>query len=172
MRFIFLEGEEMIQTSQFQTVSRVIRLGNAVTNLRNQNTQFMGLTSTQSEAVRYILKNYEEKELTATEARQDTLGIFTYYRVRAMTQSATELYNLYRLVVSQNLRHLQRSRDDGQFVYRAYVASQGVHGGARGYDDRVIFGYHRRRSLTYYILLLCGELLFLVYRAVVDIWIY
>lgn len=55
----------MIQKSQFQTVSKVIRLGNAVTNLRNQNTQFMGLTSTQSEAVRYILKNYGEKELTA-----------------------------------------------------------------------------------------------------------
>lgn len=57
----------MIQKSQFQTASRVVQLGNSVTWLKNQNTQFMGLTATQSEAIRFVLKNYAEKELTAAD---------------------------------------------------------------------------------------------------------
>ncbi|MBQ8639712.1 MAG: winged helix-turn-helix transcriptional regulator [Lachnospiraceae bacterium] len=57
----------VIRKSQFQTASRVVQLGNSVTWLRNQNTQFMGLTATQSEAIRFILKNYAEKELTAAD---------------------------------------------------------------------------------------------------------
>ena len=57
----------MIQKSQFQTASRVVQLGNAVTWLKNQNSQFMGLTATQSQAIRFILLNYAKKELTATD---------------------------------------------------------------------------------------------------------
>ena len=57
----------MIKKSQFQTAERIIRLGNAVTWIKNQKTQFMNLTATQSEAIRYILKNYEEKEITAAD---------------------------------------------------------------------------------------------------------
>ena len=57
----------MIKKSQFQTAEQIIRLGNAVTWIKNQKTQFMNLTATQSEAIRYILKNYEEKEITAAD---------------------------------------------------------------------------------------------------------
>ncbi|MBE5866927.1 MAG: MarR family transcriptional regulator [Lachnospiraceae bacterium] len=37
----------------------------SITWLRNQKSQFMGLTAAQSEAIKYILRNYEENELTA-----------------------------------------------------------------------------------------------------------
>ncbi|MDE7245842.1 MAG: MarR family transcriptional regulator [Oscillospiraceae bacterium] len=57
----------MIDTSQFRTANRIILLGNAVTKLKNRKTQFMQLTATQSEAIRYILKHYDEKELTAAD---------------------------------------------------------------------------------------------------------
>lgn len=57
----------MIHKSQFKTASKVIQLGNSVTWLKNQNSQFMGLTAVQSEAIRYILKNYSERELTAAD---------------------------------------------------------------------------------------------------------
>lgn len=57
----------MIHRSQFQTATRAIQLGNAVSYIKNQRTQFMGLTSTQSEAIRYILKNYREKSLSAAD---------------------------------------------------------------------------------------------------------
>lgn len=57
----------MIQKSQYQTASRVVQLGNAVTWLKNQKTQFMGLTATQSEAIRYILKHHDEKDITAAD---------------------------------------------------------------------------------------------------------
>ena len=55
----------MIHRSQFQTATRAIQLGNAVSYIKNQRTQLMGLTSTQSEAIRYILKNYRAKPLSA-----------------------------------------------------------------------------------------------------------
>lgn len=55
----------MIHRSQFQTATRAIQLGNAVSYIKNRSTQLMGLTSTQSEAIRYILKNYSEKSLSA-----------------------------------------------------------------------------------------------------------
>lgn len=61
----------MIQKSQFQTATRVVQLGNSVTWLRNQKYQFMGLTAAQSETVAYILKNYEDKELTANDVIKD-----------------------------------------------------------------------------------------------------
>lgn len=57
----------MIQKSQYQTTTRARQLGNAITWLRNQNTQSMGLTATQSEAIRYILKNHELKSITASD---------------------------------------------------------------------------------------------------------
>ncbi len=55
----------MLHRSQFQTATRAIQLGNAVSYIKSQRTQFMRLTSTQSEAIRYILKNYREKPLSA-----------------------------------------------------------------------------------------------------------
>lgn len=61
----------MADTSQFRTANRIILLGNAVTKLKNQKTQFMELTSTQSEAIRYILKHYDEKELTAADLMEN-----------------------------------------------------------------------------------------------------
>lgn len=56
----------MIHKSQFQTATLVIKLGNAVTWIKNYKTQFMGLTAPQSEAISYILKNVDKKELTAS----------------------------------------------------------------------------------------------------------
>lgn len=61
----------MADTSKFRTANRAILLGNAVTKLKNQKTQFMELTSTQSEAIRYILKHYDEKELTAADLMEN-----------------------------------------------------------------------------------------------------
>lgn len=63
----------MIQDSQFQTISRARKLGNAITSLRNRNAQSMGLTAAQSEAIRFILRYRGEEPLTAaglTEALQ------------------------------------------------------------------------------------------------------
>lgn len=60
----------MIQRSQYQTTTRARQLGNAITWLRNQSTQSMGLTATQSEAIRYILKNHELKPLTAADVME------------------------------------------------------------------------------------------------------
>ena len=57
----------MIKKSQFQTATRVVQLGNAVTWIRNQKSQFMGLTAAQGEVIRHILKNYESQELTAND---------------------------------------------------------------------------------------------------------
>ena len=57
----------MIDRSQFQTASRMVQLGNEITKLKNRKTRDMGLTATQSEALRYILKHYDEKELTAAD---------------------------------------------------------------------------------------------------------
>ena len=57
----------MIDRSQFQTASRMVQLGNEITKLKNRRTRDMGLTATQSEALRYILKNYDAKELTAAD---------------------------------------------------------------------------------------------------------
>lgn len=56
----------MIQDNQFQTASKIVRLGNAVTWLRNRKTQSFGLTASQSEVIRYILK-HDNQPLTALE---------------------------------------------------------------------------------------------------------
>ena len=50
---LFQEGHYMIHRSRFQTAARAIQLGNAVSYIKNQRTQFMGLTLTQSEAFRF-----------------------------------------------------------------------------------------------------------------------
>lgn len=42
-------------------------MGNAVIRLKNLKTQFMELTSSQSDAIRYILKNYDAKQITASD---------------------------------------------------------------------------------------------------------
>ena len=57
----------MIDNSQFRTTSKIGLLGNAVTKLKNKRTQFMDLTSSQSEAIRYILKNHHDREITAAD---------------------------------------------------------------------------------------------------------
>ena len=55
----------MIDNSQFRTTSKIGLFGNAVTKLKNKRTQLMDLTSSQSEAIRYILKNHHNREITA-----------------------------------------------------------------------------------------------------------
>ena len=55
----------MIDNSQFRTKRKIGLIGNAVTKLKNKRTQFMDLTSSQSEAIRYILKNHHDREITA-----------------------------------------------------------------------------------------------------------
>lgn len=57
----------MIQKSQFQTTTHAVQLGNAITWMKNQKTQFINLTATQGDAIRYILKNYDEKLITAAD---------------------------------------------------------------------------------------------------------
>lgn len=57
----------MIDRSQFQTTTRTRQLGNAITWLRNQSTQLMGLTAAQSEAIRHILKHHQKKSITAAD---------------------------------------------------------------------------------------------------------
>lgn len=55
----------MILRSQYETASRIVQLGNAITWLRNSKLQPFQLTASQSEAIRYILKQPPEKEITA-----------------------------------------------------------------------------------------------------------
>ncbi len=61
----------MIDNSQFRTSSKIRLLGNAVAKLKNKRTQFMNLTSTQSEAIRYILKNHNDCEITAADIMEN-----------------------------------------------------------------------------------------------------
>ncbi len=55
----------MIKQSQYKTASKIVRLGNAITWLRNIKMQEYELTATQSEAIRYILKQPTDREITA-----------------------------------------------------------------------------------------------------------
>lgn len=57
----------MIDKAQFQTARRAVQLGNAVCCVRNRNTRALGLTATQSEAIRYILKYDGTEPLTAAD---------------------------------------------------------------------------------------------------------
>ncbi|MBQ7846943.1 MAG: MarR family transcriptional regulator [Clostridia bacterium] len=53
---------------------KVIMLGNAVTNDRNRKMQSYQLTCTQSDAIRYILKNSEKKQVSAADLMEQ-LGL-------------------------------------------------------------------------------------------------
>lgn len=50
----------MTDSNQFKTASLIVRLGNVVTWLRNQRMQQKGITSSQSDVVRYILKHPDQ----------------------------------------------------------------------------------------------------------------
>lgn len=50
----------MVEAAQFKTASMIVRLGNVVAWLRNQRMQKRDITSTQSDAIRYILKHRQE----------------------------------------------------------------------------------------------------------------
>ncbi len=54
----------MIDNFEFKASGRLVRLGNAINRHRNMQMAFMDLTSTQSEAIRFIIKN-SDKDLTA-----------------------------------------------------------------------------------------------------------
>lgn len=54
----------MIENYDFKVSGRLVRLGNAINRHRNMQMAFLDLTSTQSEAIRYIIKN-NDMNLTA-----------------------------------------------------------------------------------------------------------
>ena len=49
-----------MDSNQFKTASLVVRLGNVVAWLRNQRMQQKGITSSQSDVIRYILKHRDQ----------------------------------------------------------------------------------------------------------------
>ena len=49
-----------MDANQFKTASLVVRLGNVVAWLRNQRMQQRGITSSQSDVIRYILKHRDQ----------------------------------------------------------------------------------------------------------------
>lgn len=49
-----------MDAKQFKTASLVVRLGNVVAWLRNQRMQQRGITSSQSDVIRYILKHRDQ----------------------------------------------------------------------------------------------------------------
>lgn len=49
-----------MDSNQFKTASLVVRLGNVVAWLRNQRMQQRGITSSQSDVIRYILKHRDQ----------------------------------------------------------------------------------------------------------------
>jgi len=61
----------MIQRSQFKTAIRSVRLGNAVTWYKNMRTQFFDMTSSQGEAVKFIMKNYRRREISAADLMEE-----------------------------------------------------------------------------------------------------
>lgn len=112
-----LEGD-MIQKSQFQTASRVVQLGNAVTWLKNQSTQFMGLTATQSEAIRFILKNYAEKDLTAADlmeqlhlSQSTVAGIIKRLEGKSLIQRTTASDDNRKSIIMPTEKGLQLEED-------------------------------------------------------------
>lgn len=54
-------------TQEYVTVRKILQLSNSITNYRNQRMQEKKLTSTQYDAIRYILKNPDNKEITASD---------------------------------------------------------------------------------------------------------
>ena len=55
----------MYSDQEYQTATRLIQLGNIVNWFRNRNLQPFGLTSSQSEAIHFILRHGDE-EITAS----------------------------------------------------------------------------------------------------------
>ena len=49
-----------MDSAQFKTDSLIVRLGNVVAWLRNQRMQRRGITSTQSDVIRYLLKHQDQ----------------------------------------------------------------------------------------------------------------
>lgn len=49
-----------MDSAQFKTASLIVRLGNVVAWLRNQRMQQRGITSTQSDVIRYLLKHQDQ----------------------------------------------------------------------------------------------------------------
>lgn len=64
----------MKQCERVPTVIRVVRLGNAATWLRNQILRSEGLTASQGEVIRYILRLYKKRDLTAQDLVEE-LGL-------------------------------------------------------------------------------------------------
>lgn len=54
-------------TQEYVTVQKILQLSNSITNYRNLRMQEKELTSTQYDAIRYILKNPDNKEITASD---------------------------------------------------------------------------------------------------------
>ena len=55
----------MFSKSQYQTASDIVQLANAIIWLRNNQLQQFHLTSSQSDALLYILRQPEDQEITA-----------------------------------------------------------------------------------------------------------
>lgn len=61
----------MFSKSQYQTASDIVQLANAIIWLRNNQLQQFHLTSSQSDALLYILRQPEDQEITAGSLIQD-----------------------------------------------------------------------------------------------------
>lgn len=63
----FLKWGVLYMTHEYATVRKILQLSNSITNYRNRRMQEKELTSTQFDAIRYILKNHDNKEITAAD---------------------------------------------------------------------------------------------------------
>lgn len=61
----------MKENKNYITASKLLRLGNAIAWYKNQNMKSMNLTSTQSEAIQYILKNKGKDRITAADLMEN-----------------------------------------------------------------------------------------------------
>lgn len=61
----------MNDKSQFRTASRIVQLANAIVWLRNNQLQSLRLTSSQSEALLYILRQPPDREIFAGNLMED-----------------------------------------------------------------------------------------------------
>lgn len=57
----------MKENKDYITASKLLKLGNAIAWCKNKNMKSINLTSTQSEAIQYILKNKDNKHITAAD---------------------------------------------------------------------------------------------------------
>lgn len=63
--------DTMKENKNYITASKLLRLGNAIAWYKNQNMKSMNLTSTQSEAIQYILKNKGKDRITAADLMEN-----------------------------------------------------------------------------------------------------